>query len=72
MSSETTYDSISVDADGTVNVRHIISENNNVRYVKYSLHPNASTQGQPDNIVSLCNQTWTDEVINAFTAKVQS
>jgi hypothetical protein len=72
MSNQKTYDSISVDPDGTVNVRHIISENGNVRYVKYSLHPNASTQGQPDHIVALCTETWTDEVINSFIAKVQS
>jgi DNA-binding transcriptional LysR family regulator len=41
-------------------------------YHRSSLTPGQDLTGQPVNVVAICNAAWTDEVISAYQAQIES
>jgi DNA-binding transcriptional LysR family regulator len=41
-------------------------------YHRSSLTPGQDLTGQPANVVAICNAAWTDEVISAYQAQIES
>ena len=41
-------------------------------YHRSSLTPGQDLTGQPSNVVAICNAAWTEEVVSAYQAQVES
>ena len=68
-------DKIEITENGIVQVREItrIMEDGkelSASYHRWSLAPADSLEGQPANVVAICNAAWTDEVIAAYQAQI--
>ena len=70
---ETVVDQITVVENGTVLYREAtrIIEDGKVltqTYHRTSLTPGQDLEGQPANVVAICNTAWTPEVVSAYQA----
>jgi len=70
---ETGVDQITVVENGTVLYREAtrIIEDGKVltqTYHRTSLTPGQDLEGQPANVVAICNVAWTNEVVSAYQA----
>lgn len=70
---ETVVDQITVVENGTVLYREAtrIIEDGKVltqTYHRISLTPGQDLEGQPANVVAICNTAWTPEVVSAYQA----
>ena len=70
---ETTVDQITVAEDGSVLYREatVVIENGihvAKTYHRTPLTPGQNLAGQPNEVVAVCNATWTPEVISAYQA----
>ena len=70
---ETVVDQITVTENGTVLYREAtrIIEDGKVltqTYHRTSLTPGQDLEGQPANVVAICNTAWTPEVVSAYQA----
>jgi len=68
-------DKIEVLEMGQVQVRQItrVMEDGNelsASYHRWVLNPADSLEGQPANVVAICNAAWTQEVIAAYQAQI--
>ena len=68
-------DSITVTENGIVLYREatrILKDGEQIAqtFHRTSLTPAQDLTGQPDNVVAICNVTWTPEVIAAYQAQV--
>jgi hypothetical protein len=75
LSKETKVDQITVVEDGTVQYREVtrILEDDNLlsqTYHRSSLAPASDLTGIPNNVVSICNAAWTEEVVAAYQEQV--
>ena len=73
----TTVDQITVTENGIVLYREatrIMEDGNEISktYHRSSLVPEQDLTGIPDNVVAICNLTWTDEVKTAYRAMVEA
>jgi DNA-binding transcriptional LysR family regulator len=71
----TSIDQITVTENGGVLYREatrIIEDGNELSktYHRSSLMPGQDLTGVPDNVVAICNLTWTPEVIAAYQAQI--
>lgn len=71
LTKEVKIDQITVIENGTVLFREVtrVLEDGNLlsqTYHRSSLAPAADLTGIPDNVVAICNLTWTPEVITAY------
>jgi hypothetical protein len=71
LTKEVKIDQITVIENGTVLFREVtrIAEDGvqlSQTYHRSSLAPAADLTGIPDNVVAICNLTWTPEVITAY------
>ena len=41
-------------------------------YHRTSLTPGQDLTGQPANVVAICNAAWTDEIVAAYQAQIES
>jgi hypothetical protein len=74
LTKETVVDQITVTENGTVLVREVtrIMEDGkqlSQTYHRTSLTPGQDLEGQPANVVAICNAAWTPEVISAYEAQ---
>jgi hypothetical protein len=74
LTKETVVDQITVDESGIVMYREatrIMEDGKQLSqtYHRTSLAPEADLTGVPDNVVAICNVTWTSEVIAAYKAQ---
>jgi len=72
---ETVVDQVTVTENGIVLYREatrIIEDGKELTktYHRTSLTPGQDLAGQPANVVSICNLTWTPEVISAYQAQL--
>ncbi len=70
---ETVVDQITVTENGIVLYREAtrIIEDDKVltqTYHRTSLTPGQDLEGQPANVVAICNVAWTNEVVSAYQA----
>jgi hypothetical protein len=70
---ETVVDQITLTENGIVLYREAtrIIEDGNVltqTYHRTSLTPGQDLEGQPANVVAICNVAWTNEVVSAYQA----
>ena len=70
-------DQITIDYDGVILLRtnNVIIDNGiqvSQSYSRSSLYPGQDLTGQPSNVVSIANITWTPEVISSYQAKISS
>lgn len=70
---ETVVDQITINENGIVLYREAtrIIEDGKVltqTYHRTSLTPGQDLEGQPDNVVAICNTAWTPEVVSAYQA----
>jgi hypothetical protein len=70
---ETVVDQITVTENGVVLYREAtrIIEDGKVltqTYHRTSLTPGQDLEGQPANVVAICNVAWTNEVVSAYQA----
>lgn len=75
LTKETKIDQVTVTEDGVVLYREVtrISEDGNLlsqTYHRSSLAPASDLTGIPDNVVAICNLTWTPETIAAYKASM--
>lgn len=75
LTKEVKIDQITVIENGTVLFREVtrIAEDGvqlSQTYHRSSLAPAADLTGIPDNVVAICNLTWTPEVITAYQASL--
>jgi len=73
----TNVDQITIAENGTVLYREatrIMEDGNEISktYHRSSLAPEQDLTGIPDNVVAICNLTWTDEVKTAYRAMVEA
>lgn len=71
ISKKTVVDQITVNENGIVLYREAtrIIEDGKVltqTYHRTSLTPGQDLEGQPDNVVAICNTAWTPEVVSAY------
>jgi hypothetical protein len=71
---ETVVDQITVTENGIVLYREAtrIIEDGKVltqTYHRTSLTPGQDLEGQPANVVAICNVAWTNEVVSAYQAQ---
>lgn len=74
---ETVVDEITVKENGIVLYREAtrIIEDGKVltqTYHRTSLTPGQDLEGQPANVVAICNTAWTPEVVSAYQAAQQA
>jgi hypothetical protein len=72
---ETVVDQITVTENGIVLYREatrIMEDGNQLSqtYHRTSLTPGQDLEGQPANVVAICNVAWTAEVVAAYEAQV--
>ena len=77
LTKETVIDKIEVLENGIVQVRQVIRiiENGtqlSQSYHRWALTPGQDLTGQPANVVAICNAAWTEEVISAYQAQIES
>ena len=70
---ETVVDQITINENGIVLYREAtrIIEDGKVltqTYHRTSLTPGQDLEGQPANVVAICNVAWTNEVVSAYQA----
>ena len=70
---ETVVDQITVTENGIILYREVtrIIEDGKVltqTYHRTSLTPGQDLEGQPANVVAICNVAWTNEVVSAYQA----
>ena len=75
LTKETVVDQITVTENGTVLYREAtrIMEDGvqlSQTYHRTSLTPGQDLEGQPANVVAICNVAWTPEVVAAYQAQV--
>jgi hypothetical protein len=68
-------DQITVNENGVVQVREatrILKDGNEIAktYHRSTLTPGQDLNGQPEQVVAICNTAWTQEVIAAYQAQV--
>ena len=73
----TVIDQITIAENGIVLYREatrIMEDDNEISktYHRSSLAPEQDLTGIPDNVVAICNLTWTDEVKTAYRAMVEA
>jgi hypothetical protein len=74
---EKVVDQITVTENGIVLYREAtrIMEDGNLltqTYHRTSLTPGQDLTGQPTNVVAICNVVWTDEVVAAYQAQINT
>ena len=74
LTKETVVDQITVTEDGTILYREatrIMEDGTQLSqtYHRTSLTPGQDLEGQPANVVAICNAAWTPEVISAYEAQ---
>ena len=77
LTKETAVDQITVVENGTVlyrEVTRIMEDGNQISqtYHRSSLAPEADLTGVPSNVVTICNVTWTPEIILAYKAQQEA
>jgi hypothetical protein len=77
LTKETVIDKIEVFENGIVQVRQVIRiiENGtqlSQSYHRWALTPGQDLTGQPANVVAICNAAWTDEIVAAYQAQIES
>ena len=77
LTKEISIDQITINGNGIVLYRQatrIMEDGNQISqsYHRNSLTPGQDLTGQPDNVVAICNLTWTDEVIAAYQAQIEA
>jgi hypothetical protein len=70
-------DKIEVVENGIVQVREatrILKDGDQIAqtYRRWALTPGQDLTGQPANVVAICNVVWTEEVIAAYQAQLES
>jgi hypothetical protein len=70
-------DQITVTENGTVLYREatrILKDGDQIAqtYHRTSLTPGQDLTGQPANVVAICNAAWTDEIVAAYQAQIES
>ena len=73
LTKETVVDQITVTESGIVLYREVtrVIEDGKVltqTYHRTSLTPGQDLEGQPANVVAICNTAWTPEVVSAYQA----
>ena len=77
LTKETVVDQITVTENGIVLYREatrIMEDGNQLSqtYHRTSLNPGQDLEGQPDNVVAICNVAWTPEIIAAYKAQQEA
>jgi hypothetical protein len=77
LTKEITIDQITITENGSVMVREstkIIEDGIELSksYHRYVLTPAQDLTSQPNNVVAICNLTWTPEVIAAYKAQQEA
>jgi len=77
LTKQSVIDKIEVLETGIVQVREvtrIIEDNKELSssYMRWVLTPAQDLTGQPANVVAICNAAWTDEVIAAYQAQMET
>lgn len=77
LTKEVVVDQITLTEDGTVFYREVtrIIEDGiplSQSYHRTSLAPGADLTNVPDNVVAICNLSWTPEVVSAYKAKQEA
>jgi DNA-binding transcriptional LysR family regulator len=70
-------DQITITENGTVLYREatrILKDGEQIAqtYHRTSLTPGQDLTGQPANVVAICNAAWTDEILDAYQAQLES